>query len=140
MPWINSPNYFKTNNNQVENHTQVFGIGAHKKNEVTIYFSAFHFSDLSQGFQLYNDETHLILSWRKEYNLHVILFVYQEQVNDFLGNQQDSIWSCGRWSVLASFGKNNLFHAKILGWNAYLDIKTSTFSLEALQTSLANIL
>ena len=70
----------------------------------------------------------------------MILFVYQEQVNDFLGNQQDSIWSCGRWSVLASFGKNNLFHANILGWNAYLDIKTSTFSLEALQTSLANIL
>ena len=48
-------------------------------------FPTFLFSDPPQGFQLYNGEMHLIPSWRKEHNLHVILFVYQEQVDDFFG-------------------------------------------------------
>ena len=45
-------------------------------------FPAFLLYDPSQRFQLYNGEMYLIPSWRKEKNLHVILFVYQEQADD----------------------------------------------------------
>ena len=88
MPWVNTPNCFRDEHyerNQTDNHNQDFGIGAHKKMKLQFIFPTFLFSDPPQGFQLYNGEMHLIPSWRKKHNLHVILFVYQEQVDDFFG-------------------------------------------------------
>ena len=43
MPWVNTPNCFRDEHyerNQTDNHNQVSGIGAHKKNEAAIHFSS----------------------------------------------------------------------------------------------------